>query len=116
MVAAGALLLASGSNAQAQFSVAVGNPLTGGGVYVGGAPAYGYGYSSFYGAPLTGAYSSGYAGVVPGIAPYSVTTYSTPLYGYSAYPAYGYGVYGVRRGLLGRRWRGGWAAPGYYPW
>jgi hypothetical protein len=123
-IAAGALLLTWASDANSQVSVAVGNPWTGGGVYV-GAPL---GYSSVYGVPVTTVYSSGYAGVAPygvpattvyssgyaGLAPYSVTSSASPVYGYSTYPAYV--PYAYRRGLFGRRVWGTWAAPGFYPW
>ncbi len=104
LVAAGLSLgLATTSHAQ----VVVGtNPWGGVGVSVG---SY---YNSYYGpgigytaVPGATFYSSGYTGIAPaavgvgpvvgyGYAPYRVTTYSYPVYGY-------------RRGLFGR-YRGGW--------
>ncbi len=101
LVLAGGMVLGMASSSNAQMSISVGAPYSGGGVYV-GAPAYGYGYG----------YNSAYSGYANPAAPL-VTGYATPAYGYPAYrypayrvyrPAYGYG-YGYRRGFGPfRRW------------
>ena len=77
----GALLLGTAGESKGQVAVSVGNPYTGGGVFV-GAPGFGYsgygiggypgyyrGYNSGYLAgPGTFSYSSGYGGyVAPGV-------------------------------------------------
>jgi hypothetical protein len=138
LAAASALWLGTTSDARAQFSMALGNPYTGSGLYIGsgyglgyGNPyGYGLGYNSLYGtslggyglgygAPLTSYYSSGYYGLAaPGM---NITSFAPGLgYGYGSgfgYPAYR--VYGYRRGFgfpgLGFR-RGYFAGPRYYPY
>ncbi|AGA25228.1 hypothetical protein [Singulisphaera acidiphila] len=128
LVLAGVVVLGYATDANAQFSLSIGNPYSGGlsigtpypaygGAY--GPSAYGAtGYSSYYAAPAIGTYSaplvgtttysSGYSGY---IAPGTTTFYS----GYVApvYRNYGYGYGGYRpypiwggRGFGGLR--GGW--------
>jgi hypothetical protein len=120
LVLAGAMLLGQASTAEAQ--IAIRNPWTGGGVYVGAQPwGYGYGssyyapysgYNSFnYGWPGTSYYSSAY--VAPAAASYyapgwgySGYGYAAPYYGTTTYYSYGYPSYFYgRRGFIGRRWR-----------
>lgn len=120
---AGALLLGAASDANAQFSISIGNPYLGQGVgignpYYGGYTPYGSGYSGYssyssgYGlgvSPLTSVYSSGYSGYtgVPG------AVIGAPAYGYAGSPIYGYPAVAVPyRGGYGSRnvYRGG----GYY--
>lgn len=113
------LLVGAASPADAQFSVSVGNPYTGQGVTIGGAPAYGgYGYASPYGY----SYSSGYAGYAApayygtGYAPaYYGTGYAPAYYG-TGYTRYAPGYYGRRPGAWSvNRYRGwsGWGRRGF---
>lgn len=133
LVLAGGIVLGYATDANAQFSLSIGNPYSGGlsigapysgyGYPYGGAygpSAYGAtGYSSYYAPPAiriyntplvgTTTYSSGYSGYV---APGTTTFYS----GYVApvYRNFGYGYYGGYRPypMWGGRgfggWRGGW--------
>jgi hypothetical protein len=84
------------SAADAQFSLSIGNPYTGG-VAIGSPYVGGYGVL-----PGTSIYSSGYTGVYPGVstvvAPYGYTSY----YGYA--PVYRYRGFGLRRGFVGGFW------------
>jgi hypothetical protein len=95
LVLAGGLVLGTTSAARAQVGVSIGNPYTGGGVYV-GAPGVRYASPGY-------AYSSGYSGyAAPGYG------YGSPVYGYSAYrPVYRSPAYRVYRpfGGYGRGWR-----------
>jgi hypothetical protein len=127
LVAAAGLALGSARDARAQFALSVGNPYTGGGVYVGanyGAPywfgagnPYGVYSSGYYGmspvgaattvystsalAPVTGVYRSGYSGVMPSVG---VTSYGAPLgYGYYSSVFPGYARYRYRPFLGGYR-------------
>ena len=93
LVAAGLVLVGS-TRANAQLSVAVGNPYQGTGVYVGPSP-YGYTYSSgYYGVrplvPTTGV-------VYPPVAPVVGQTYIAPATGVFVGPRYRYPVAGVYR-------------------
>jgi hypothetical protein len=126
LVVAAGLALGTTRDARAQFGLSVGNPFTGGGVYVGanyGSPywfgsgsPYGLYSSGYYGmspvapvattlyrsavAPVTGVYNSGYYGALPSVG---VTPFTAPLgyrsyYG-SVYP--GYYRYRSRYGMPG---------------
>ena len=82
----------------------MGNPLTGGGVYVGS--PYSYGYNSFYERADDGRVQLGLRGRGARRGPRpAVTTFATPAYGYgyAGYPYYG--SYRYRSGWLGRRGR-----------
>jgi hypothetical protein len=94
MILAGGLVLGTGGAARAQVGVSVGNPYTGGGVYV-GAPGISYAAPGY-------AYGSGYSGYA---AP--AYGYGNPAYGYSAYrPVYRAPVYRAYRPFgIGRGWR-----------
>jgi hypothetical protein len=128
LVVAGGLWLGLASVADAQFSLSVGNPYTGGfaigapyaGMYGGGlygVPYAGYGvvpgatvYSSGYAGVYPGVttYSSGYAGVAPALAPAAYSGYVyRPYYGAAAYPRWGY-YGGFRPFGFGRRVWGYW--------
>jgi len=118
---AGVLWLGLAPAANAQFSLSIGNPYSGG--FYGNSLGYGmlpgtsY-YSSAYsgGYPGLTTYSSAYGGMYPGVAAYSpgytsvypgVSSYVVPNYGYRSY---GYGPgYGVYRGYggFGRGYYGG---------
>jgi hypothetical protein len=110
-----ALLVGEATSVKAQ--IAIRNPVTGGGVYI-GQPwgGYGYGYSPWtYGAPGTTIYSSGYA--LPGTTLYSSGFYGggypapvwgTGYYGYPAYRSYTWYGYGRPRAAWRRAWRRGW--------
>jgi hypothetical protein len=118
LVLAGGLLLGSTSQSEAQFSLAIGSPYAGQGVYIGtpgyvggyGYPSYGVnsytGYSSGLGYPGYAGYAPGYASgynnyynsayvVRPGNFGYSsgYRGFASPLgaYGYGVRPNYGYG-------------------------
>lgn len=97
IAAAAGLAFGTASDAKAQFTLSIGNPYTGGGVYVGSgyglAAPYGVYSSGYYGLgavpPVAGIYSSGYYGYTPGIG----VPYAAPIYGYRygyRYPAYRY--------------------------
>jgi hypothetical protein len=128
LVLAGGMVLAGANRADAQLSISLGNPYTGGlsigqpyygnggygyggygyGGYGYGSSGFGYGASSLYSpvyAPGLGGvttYSSGYSGFVgPGTSYYSSGYYGAPGLGYAPY--YGYGGWG--RGMMGG-WRG----------
>jgi hypothetical protein len=137
LVMAGGLILGHAPDAEAQFSLSIGNPYTGG-IQIGqpyaygGTTYYGSGYSDYvappttyygsgysdYVAPPTTYYGSGYSGyssyVAPGTTYFQSGTY-TPYpytYGVPAYRApvvvpYRSYVYGPRRGF-GRPFRGRW--------
>jgi hypothetical protein len=115
MLMAAGLILGPASVANAQFSLSIGNPYSGSGLYIG--PGYGYapGGTTYYG--------SGYSSyVAPGTTYFSTGTYAPQPYAYAPpvyvaprvvvpYRTYGYGYrnYGYRRGgfrvpFLGRRW------------
>jgi len=126
LVLAGGLVLGLAPAANAQFSLSIGNPYTGG-VAIGnpygyyGVGNYGYPYSGYqpygnygsgYGLAGSTYYNSGYSAyVAPGTTYFNAgsygvypPTYAAPVYGYTPY--YGYGVYrrpfgGVFRGLRG---------------
>src|ERR1700753_1560289 len=88
LVLTGGLLLGTASSSSAQFSLSIGNPYAGQGVFV-GAPGLGYGYPGYAGygypgygsaynnfsstgylaGPGTFSYSSGYRGYVTPVAP-----------------------------------------------
>jgi hypothetical protein len=135
VVAAGGLWLGMTSAANAQFSLSVGNPYTGG--FSIGAPYVGA-YSGYYGVPYTGLgypytglgypytglgygvvpgasyYSSGYYGLAPGVAafaaPYNYGAYyGVPAYGVRSFgfAPYRYGYYGGFRPGFRRGWVGG---------
>jgi hypothetical protein len=110
LVVAGALWLGMASAADAQFSLSIGNPYTGG-VAIGSPYVGGYGVlpgTSIYSSGYTGVYPGytgvypGYTGVYPGVstvvAPYGYTSY----YGYA--PVYRYRGFGLRRGFVGGFW------------
>jgi len=111
---AGALVVGAASTANAQFGLTIGNPYSGGGVVIGsGNWGYPYGYTtyntvgSYYVAPRTTFYSSGYVAPVYGV-PFA------PNYGYRPYP---YGVYrGGYRGAYRGPYRGGYGGYGRYGW
>jgi len=115
LVLAGGLLLGTASASNAQFSLSIGNPYTGQGVFVGtpglgsGYPGYaGYGYpgygsvynnfstSGYLAGPGTFSYSSGYRGYVAPVAPLAPAASYGYGYGYRPRPFYGYGAYGYR--------------------
>jgi len=113
LILAGGMVLAGANRADAQISVTLGNPYTGG-ISI-GTPNYGgygygggYGYDGYYGSSLYSplyapglggvtTYSSGYSGyAAPGTSVFSSGYYSgypglgyAPSYGFA--PAYGYG-------------------------
>jgi len=120
LVLAGGLVLGHAADANAQFSLSIGNPYTGSGLSIGspyyGGYGYGYpystGYGSYYAAPTMGAYvaplygtttySSGYSGyVAPGTTyfnsgyygAYPTTSYYAPSYYPNFYSGYGYTGY-----------------------
>jgi hypothetical protein len=112
LVVAGGLWLGMASAADAQVSVAVGNPYYGG--FAVGAPYVG----GYYGVPYGGVagvvpgatyYSSGYYGVAP-VAPVGVGVF--PSYGYRAFygvaPYPRYGFYGPGRFGFGGFRRRAW--------
>lgn len=86
---AAAIVVAMGSQAQAQVGITIGNPYRGG-IMV-NTPAYGYGPNR----PVYGPtyYNSGYAGYAPAMV--YPTTRIVPAYGYRPYGGYG-GGYGYR--------------------
>ncbi len=119
---AGAIVVGAASTANAQFGLTIGNPYTGSGIAIGGGgwgyPAYGYTtyntVGSYYVAPGTTYYSSGYVAPAFGV-PYA------PRYGYRPYPSYGGyrgGYGGPYRGGYGGPYRGGYRGGGYgrYGW
>ncbi|SIO45834.1 hypothetical protein SAMN05444166_4900 [Singulisphaera sp. GP187] len=144
LVLAGGIVLGYATDSQAQFSLSIGNPYSGGfsigtpyyypsygysyGYPYGGAygpSAYGAtGYSSYYAAPGIGyaaplvgttTYSSGYSGYV---APGTTSFYSgvvSPVVPF--YRSYGYGYGGIRPySMWGGRGYGGWRGGRFYRW
>ena len=124
LILASALLAGVAGESNAQVAVSVGNPYTGGGLFVGtpglGYPGYGIGgnpgyyggYNSSYNSgylagPGTFSYSSGYRGLAPGVGVGAYGSAYSPYYGAYGYRNYGYGVRGGFRpfGGLGRRFR-----------
>jgi len=117
LVLAGGLVLGHAHDANAQFSLSIGNPYTGSGVTI-GSPYYGgYGYGGYggYGYPYGGGYGSTYSSYY---GPGAIGTYVAPLYGattyssgYSGYIAPGTTYY--NSGYYGAYPRGSFYSPAY---
>ena len=124
LVVAGGLFFGMTGESKAQFGLSIGNPYYGSGLNIGTPLGYSYGYpnyssyglggpgysgynnyynSGFVAGPGTFAYSSGYRGYAPPVAPLTTYGYGVrPYYGGYGYRGYGYGY---RNGF--RPFRGG---------